>query len=458
MKQRKTPTALANAIPHTHLRAVGFLFLLLFALITLPFLNKLAPATTFFGTNATRDLEQLQAAENEFTSPVASPPSAPVAPPDTRLILEVKSGDSVSRLFKEAGFGPQHVDDVLNSTDDKSILSDIAPKDQLVFEITPDQVLKSVELVKSPLESLKFTLNEKGTYDFAAINKTPDIKLVAKEAVISDSLFMAAQRVGIPAKMIQELDTIFGGVVDFHIDTREGDTFKVVFEEKLLDGKQVDYGNIVAAEFVNQGERFRAVRYIDTDGKPNFYSPMGESMRKAFLMNPLDYTRISSDFNLSRKHPILNTIRAHRGTDYAAPTGTDVRATADGRVTFIGRKGSFGKLIVLQHGDRFETKYAHLNAYAKGLKEGDRVSQNQIIGFVGSTGGATGPHLHYEFLMDGVHRNSRTIHDQLPRAQSISTPELPAFKRQTDPFLKLLEAPNAFAGSAGGSGTAVLQQ
>ena len=163
-------------------------------------------------------------------------------------------------------------------------------------------------------------------------------------------------------------------------------------------------------------------------------------MRKAFLRNPVDFTRISSSFNLRRKHPILNKIRAHKGTDYAAPRGTPVVAAGDGRVTFVGRNGSFGKLVVIQHGERFQTKYAHLNAYAGSMKKGKRIKQGQVIGYVGSTGGATGPHLHYEFLMDGVHRNSRTIHGQLPKAESVPGSEIQRFREHTQILLSQLES------------------
>ena len=162
-------------------------------------------------------------------------------------------------------------------------------------------------------------------------------------------------------------------------------------------------------------------------------------MRKAFLRNPVDFTRISSSFSMSRKHPILNSIRAHKGTDYAAPQGTPVVAAGDGRITWASRNGSFGKLVVIQHGDRFETKYAHLNDYAKGVKKGARVRQGQVIGYVGSTGGATGPHLHYEFLMDGVHRNSRTIHDKLPKAESVPKDEWQRFQEHSQILLSQLE-------------------
>lgn len=458
MKQRKLP-ALAAILPQFHLRTAGWLSLLLLALVALPPLNEMSPSAGV-SSHVDNSLSQVQAvASKPEAAPVAPPPPpVPAVPANTRFVLEVKSGDSVSKLFKQAGFGPREVDDILSSAPDKSILSAIAPGYQLAFEVTPQQALQSVELVKSPMESFRFALGELGTYEFTPLIRTPEIRLVTKEAVITDSLYMAAQRSGIPARMTMDLNTIFGGVVDFYLDTRKGDTFKIVFEEKLLDGKQVEYGAIVAAEFVNQGKHFRAVRYINEEGKPNFFSPMGESMRKAFLLNPLDYTRISDGFSLARKHPILNTIRAHRGTDYAAPTGTEVKATADGRVTFVGRKGSFGKLVVIQHGARFETKYAHLNGYAKGLKVGDRVSQNQVIGYVGATGSATGPHLHYEFLMDGVHRNSRTIHDQLPLAESIASANLPAFRRQVEPYLKMLDEIKADSPASGKADLVLLEQ
>ena len=157
-------------------------------------------------------------------------------------------------------------------------------------------------------------------------------------------------------------------------------------------------------------------------------------MRKAFLRNPLDVFRISSNFNPNRRHPILNTIRAHKGTDYAAPTGTPVRATSDGRVTWAARNGSFGNLVVLKHTGGFETKYAHLSRYA--VRKGERVRQGDVIGYVGATGGATGPHLHYEFLMSGVHQNPRTVHDKLPKAESIESAEMDRFRSQTAGLLQ----------------------
>ena len=364
---------------------------------------------------------------------------------DSRLFLEVQPGDNLSILFKRAGLDAQAVYTLSNSSPDAKVLSNLYPGFNLALEMDSNNSLQSLEVFRTPLESDLFTLIENNQYVYKHIARTPEIRHVAKEVIINDSLFLAAQQRGIPAALTLELAGIYGGVIDFILDTKKGDSFNIIYEEKYHDGDFIEEGNILAAQFMNQGESYIAVRYEDLNGEVNFYNPEGESMRKAFLRNPVDFTRISSDFNLSRRHPILNTIRAHKGTDYAAPAGTPVVATADGKVIFSGRKGSFGKLIVITHGEKFETKYAHLKDYARGIKEGVRVHQGQVIGYVGSTGGATGPHLHYEFLIDGVHRNSRTVHEQLPQAESISKAEMPRFREQTNLLITQLAGHNAIA-------------
>lgn len=347
---------------------------------------------------------------------------------DSRLFLEVEPGDNLSLLFKRAGLDAQTVYALANSGPEAKVLSNLHPGFTLGLEIDADNSLQSLEVFQNPLESDLFTLIEKNQYSYKHVNRTPEIRHVLKEVVINDSLFLAAQQRDIPAALTLELAGIFGGVIDFILDTKKGDSFSIIYEEKYHEGTFIEEGNILAARYINQDEVYTAVRYEDLNGNTNFYNLDGESMRKAFLLNPVDFTRISSNFNLARKHPILNTIRAHRGTDYAAPAGTPVIATADGKVSFSGRKGSFGKLIVIGHGEHFETKYAHLQDYARGIKEGVNVLQGQVIGYVGSTGGATGPHLHYEFLVDGVYRNSRTIHEWLPQAKSIAKDEMSRFE------------------------------
>jgi len=352
---------------------------------------------------------------------------------------DVKAGDNLSLIFSRAGLNAQDVYKVSNSTPKTKVLGNLYPGYRLEFYFNEDESLQSLTVVKNKLESVIFSRNDAGQYIAKENTLSPEVRQVFREATINDSLFLAARNGGISAGVTMELAGIFGGVIDFLLDTRKGDTFNVLYEEKFLNGEYIGYGKILAAQFTNQGETHTAVRYVNTDGDSDFYNPEGESMRKAFLRNPVDFTRISDGFNLRRKHPILNTIRAHKGTDYAAPRGTPVVAAGDGRVTWASRKGSFGKLVVIQHGDRFQTKYAHLNDYAKGIKKGNRVKQGQVIGYVGSTGGATGPHLHYEFLMDGVHRNSRTIHDKLPKAESVPSNEMQRFKEQSQILITQLQ-------------------
>jgi len=210
---------------------------------------------------------------------------------------------------------------------------------------------------------------------------------------------------------------IFGWDIDFVQDIRVGDSFHVIFTDYQLSGEKLSDGDILAAEFTTQGQTYRAIRFEDDDGGVSFYTPEGESMLGTFLRSPVEFSRISSRFG-KRKHPISKKWKTHKGVDYAASRGTPVRATADGKVLLAGRKGGYGKTVVLRHAGRFSTLYAHMNGFAKKIRSGARVKQGQIIGYVGSTGYSTGPHLHYEFRVDGVHRNSLTY--KTPKASSVS--------------------------------------
>ena len=355
--------------------------------------------------------------------------------------VEIKSGDSISAIFTTVGLSDQDLFRVLNSSDEAKILNRVFPGYQLDFLIPNEGELEQLRVLKSPLEGFLFTRNN-NDYRVEEFAKEAQISQAFKVGVISDSLFMAGQREQIPAVHIMEMANIFGGVIDFILDPRIGDKFSILYDEIFLDGQFIGNGEILATQFVNQGKTFTAVRYIDEEGEIGYYSPDGESMRKAFLRSPLDVFRISSNFNPNRRHPILNTIRAHKGTDYAAPTGTPIRATSDGRVTRASRNGSFGNLVILQHAGGFQTKYAHLSRYANGIGRGDRIRQGEVIGYVGSTGGATGPHLHYEFLVNGVHQNPRTILNKLPKAESIDPDKMARFQEQTAPLLRQFEELN----------------
>ncbi|HUJ86028.1 MAG TPA: M23 family metallopeptidase [Burkholderiales bacterium] len=263
-----------------------------------------------------------------------------------------------------------------------------------------------------------------------------EVTTLLKSAEIQSSLFEAADAADIPDSVAIQLADVFGGDIDFYRDLRKGDRLSVVYEMQYLGGRPVRSGRVIAAEFINKGKTFRALYYVDASGKGGYYAPDGQSLRKAFLRAPLEFSRISSRFGM-RKHPFLHTWRQHRGVDYAAPLGTRVRATADGVIEFAGRKGGYGNVIILRNTGRYSTVYGHLRGFARGIHRGARVEQGEIIGFVGQTGWATGPHLHYEFRIAGVARNPLAV--ALPAAVPVSEWELPAFRRYARPVLAQLD-------------------
>jgi murein DD-endopeptidase MepM/ murein hydrolase activator NlpD len=255
--------------------------------------------------------------------------------------------------------------------------------------------------------------------------------------VIESSLFESAAQAGLSDKTIMNVAGIFAWDVDFILDIRSGDNYYVQYEEIWQDGEFVMDGEIVAAEFNNNGRQIRAVRFKDGENNTDYFTPEGDSVRKAFIRAPVDFTRISSNFNPKRRHPILNTIRAHRGVDYAAPRGTPIKAAGDGKVIFRGTKSGYGRVVILQHGGNITTLYAHMSGYAAKAKLGTRVRQGQTIGFVGMTGLATANHLHYEYRLNGVHRNPRTV--SLPDAEPIADKYRERFLAEAAPILEELD-------------------
>lgn len=232
---------------------------------------------------------------------------------------------------------------------------------------------------------------------------------VLKSAIIQNSLFGATDDAGIPDQIALQIAEIFSGEIDFHDDLRSGDKFNVIYEAFYNAGELMKTGDVLAVEFVNKGKQFQAVHFGEAEGKFAYYTPEGKSLHKSFLRSPLEFTRVSSSFNAGRFHPILHRFKAHKGVDLAAPTGTRIKASGDGVVEFVGRKGGYGNVIVLKHDNGISTLYGHLSGFAEGLRKGMEVEQSDIIGYVGSTGMATGPHLHYEFLVDKVHRDPMTV-------------------------------------------------
>jgi len=269
--------------------------------------------------------------------------------------------------------------------------------------------------------------------------------VVGHRARIESSLFEAGQKAGMSSRTIMTLaNQIFGWDIDFALDIRKGDEFGVLYEQKLQDGRYVSDGRVLAAEFVNQGKMHRAVWFESKDGEvEGYFTPEGKGMRKAFLRAPLDFTRISSTFNPRRLHPVSGRIRAHKGVDYAAPTGTPIWAAGDGRIEFAGRKGGYGNAVIIDHGRGITTLYAHMSRFNKSARNGRKVGQGEIIGYVGSTGASTGPHLHYEYRIKGEHKNPSTI--PLPRME-IPSQYLAEFGAQAETALAKLALTSGNAG------------
>jgi len=257
-----------------------------------------------------------------------------------------------------------------------------------------------------------------------------------RTGVVQSSLFAASDAAGIPDAVAIQIADIFAGEVDFHRDLRRGDQFSVVYEQHYVGGRPVHAGRVLAAEFVNQGRLLRALQHTTVRGGSGYYAPDGSNLRKEFLRSPLEYTRISSGFGM-RRHPFLKSWRAHTGIDYAAPAGTRVRAAGDGVVEFAGHKGGYGNVVILRHRGRYTTLYAHLSRFAPGVRRGTRVAQGDIVAHVGSTGWATGSHLHYEFQIAGRARNPYAI--AMPAGEPVPAAELPEFRRHAEALVARLE-------------------
>jgi murein DD-endopeptidase MepM/ murein hydrolase activator NlpD len=245
-------------------------------------------------------------------------------------------------------------------------------------------------------------------------------------------------KAGLSDPVIMRLAGIFAWDIDFALDIRRDDWFAVVFEEVWQDGRKVRDGDILAAEFGNQGRSYRALRFADDEGRTDYFTPEGRSLRKAFLRAPVDFTRVSSNFNPNRLHPILKVRRPHQGVDYAANQGTPIRAAGDGKVTFAGSRNGYGNAVILQHGGNITTLYAHMSRIASEARVGRRVRQGQVIGYVGKTGLATAPHLHYEYRINGVNRNPRTV--PLPEAEPVPETMRARFAADVAPLVAELDA------------------
>lgn len=415
-EEKQTPpfSQLVAEFPRHHLiLAIVIIALIFIALLSTP--SKTAKATRIS-----------QPLVLNLDSPIITEAVEEQLPEKPWQEIKVQKGDNLSLIFQRASLGASDVYELVNNSEDAKSLLRLYPGQTLAFQIEDGQL----QALKHIQNRLKTTLFERNGDSFTStdIVRQPEIRQNYSSAVITSSLFLAAQNAGLSQDLIMELADIFGGVIDFVYDVRAGDSFSILYEEHYLDDDKTGNGPILAAQFTNRGQTYTAYRYVYPDGSMGYFSEEGVSMRKAFLRAPLDFTRISSGFNLKRLHPIFKTNKPHRGIDYAASRGTPVYAAGDGRVAQAGYSKANGNFVVINHGTKYQTKYLHL--HKRGVRRGQKVKQRQIIGWVGSTGYATGPHLHYEFLVSGVHRNPRTILRKLPKAKSIAGAEKERFLAQ----------------------------
>jgi len=462
------PSKAPPLYPKTHLLAAsGIAALLSLALLVFPSSDVEAKKTTLSlelespAEQLTQDQDAADAAQ-ATNEPAASPfaqiensdenaaqtaetAPAPVAPaekpkePGHREVV-VSKGDTLSTLFEKVGLPAASVHEVLASDKQAKQFSQLKRGQKLEFELNPEGQLTSLHSKVSDVETITLTKNDKG-YSFNRVTAKPTVRTAYVHGVINSSLSQSAARAGLSHSLTMDMASVFGYDVDFAQDIRQGDEFDVIYEQKIINGKAVGTGPILSARFTNRGKTYTAVRYTNKQGNSSYYTADGNSMRKAFIRTPVDFARISSKFSMGRKHPILNKIRAHKGVDYAAPRGTPIKAAGDGKVLLAGRRGGYGNTVIIQHGNTYRTLYGHMQGFAKGVKTGGSVKQGQVIGYIGTTGLSTGPHLHYEFQVNGVHVDP--LGQKLPMADPIAKSERARFLAQSQPLMARMDQEKA---------------
>ncbi|MDR3387235.1 MAG: peptidoglycan DD-metalloendopeptidase family protein [Rudaea sp.] len=354
-------------------------------------------------------------------------------------VVTVRPGQTVGDIFRQHGISPGELQKLLDDRSNATALHNIHPGDEFAFARSADDSRHGVRFDRDDHTRVVDTFAADGLHQ-SVQDRQLERRTYVAHGVVERSLFDAGEQAGMSDSMVLKLANAFGYDIDFAQDLRQGDSFTVIYDDVYCEGEHLHTGEIIAATFVNRGKRFSAFRYTDSSGNTMYYSGDGRPLRKAFLRTPVEFSRISSLFSVARLHPVLGTMRAHRGVDYAAPTGTPVHAAGEGRVTFRGWQNGYGNVVILQHGGRYSTLYGHMSRFAS-IQTGQHVSQGQTIGFVGMTGMATGPHLHYEFRVDGVHRDPLTV--TLPKPEPLPPTEFARFERQSQPLLaklKTLEA------------------
>ncbi len=375
--------------------------------------------------------------ESDAVTVAAFHPPLELAPEFDRLQVTIKRGDTLDRLFRRNDLNLGHLAMMLKDPEAAPHLKKLIPGDELIIEHDEGSLI-SLYRELSVTSAMKIENGEDG-FSTTMIDRPLEVVRKKASGKIENSLYLSAVDAGIRDKTIMNLAGIFAWDVDFVLDIRRGDSYRILYEELYQGDEYIGDGEIIAAEFNNNGRTIQAIRYVDKNGRADYFTPDGKSIRKAFLRAPVDF-RVSSSFNPNRRHPVLKTVRPHRGTDYAAPRGTPIKAAGDGKVIFRGVKSGYGNVVILQHGGNISTLYAHMSKFASKVRNGTRVRQGQTIGYVGKTGLVTGVHLHYEYRVNGVHRNSRTV--SLPQADPISAEYRSEFLASVEPILAELTDDN----------------
>lgn len=389
------------------------------------------------GSGAAAGTPSQAATTRSSAAPAASgaAPSSATVPASSEVI--VGRDDTLDRIFRRLQLSLADLAALRGLPGIKTDLDRLKPGEKLTLSHVGAEVVGLRRRLNLE-QTLEVTRSASG-FQAQVIQNPLETHSRTVSGTIDSSLFEAMTQAGAHDQTTLALADIFAWDIDFVNDIQPGDSFTVTYEEIYEKGKYLQDGPILAARFVNQGREYLAVRYVAPGGHVGYYTPDGRSLRKAFLRAPLEFTRVSSPFSLHRRHPILNLIRAHKGVDYAAPIGTPVRAAGDGKVIFAGRKGGYGNLIELDHSGGITTVYGHLSRFARGIRLGRRVEQGEVIAYVGMTGLATGPHLHYEYRVNGVFKNPQTV--KLPDAVPIDDSLRADFLARTGPLLGTLYPP-----------------
>ena len=350
----------------------------------------------------------------------------------TKQIHQVKKGDSLSVIFEDKKV-PLNLAYKIFDFDRNNLLSSIIPGDVMEFNYI-GRDLYSIEIVKDDINSI--VINIKEGISIQKIKKETNIITSYSFGTINNSFYKSAMSVGIPDSIIMDFAYIFGWDIDFIFDVRNGDKFSVIYEAEYSEGEKISSGDIVLAEFINKDKKYLAQRFFDKEQGKQYFNENGENVKKAFLRAPLDFAYISSHFNPNRMHPILHKIKAHNGVDYAAKRNTPIMASGDGVISFLGRQSGYGRTIEIKHGGNIKTLYAHLEKFENKLKVGSKIKQGDIIGYVGDSGQATGPHLHFEFWQGEVRTDPVKV--KLPSANPVDPSQKDEFKNLLNSNLKKL--------------------